>query len=570
MKQEKKDSLKKALWKGNQGVFAIAFVTYLVASAINLYLSYILQVVTDIAAGVSKERSLGQVALQVLLVAIGMGIVMIIGAKTQNVFYARAMRQYRDAIFRKLSKKGIGAFRKENTSLYVSGMTNDAAVIEDSYLTGIFTMGQQIFLFAGALILMLCYSPLLTLIAIGFSLLPVIASICTGKKLVGLEKEVSDRNQSFLAQISEILMGFSVVKSFKAEERIAKIVGESNENLESSKRKRNVNKDITSSIGSFAGASTQIGVFLVGAWMCLKGRGITPGMLFVFTNLLNFIIGPIAQLPGVLAKRKAALSLMEKMEKALMEERETENLVEDCTLERSVQIDHLTYSYDGKKKVLDDLSFKFDQGKSYAIVGASGCGKSTLLQLLLAGMSGYEGSICYDGTNLRRIKPESLYDTVSTIQQNVFVFNASIRDNVTMFKEFAKEEVDRVIDMAGLRELIREKGEDYLCGENGSGLSGGEKQRISIARALLHNAKLLLVDEATAALDAETSSRVIKAILELKDVTRIVVTHDLDAGSLQKYDSILTLKNGKIIEDGSFDVLMKNKGYFYSLYTVAQ
>ncbi len=570
MKQEKMDSLKKALWKGNQGVFAIAFVTYLVASAINLYLSYILQVVTDIAAGVSKERSLGQVALQVLLVAIGMGIVMIIGAKTQNLFYARAMRQYRDAIFRKLSKKGIGAFRKENTSLYVSGMTNDAAVIEDSYLTGIFTMGQQIFLFAGALILMLYYSPLLTLIAIGFSLLPVIASICTGKKLVGLEKEVSDRNQSFLAQISEILMGFSVVKSFKAEERIAKIVGESNENLESSKRKRNVNKDITSSIGSFAGASTQIGVFLVGAWMCLKGRGITPGMLFVFTNLLNFIIGPIAQLPGVLAKRKAALSLMEKMEKALMEERETENLVEDCTLERSVQIDHLTYSYDGKKKVLDDLSFKFDQGKSYAIVGASGCGKSTLLQLLLAGMSGYEGSICYDGTNLRRIKPESLYDTVSTIQQNVFVFNASIRDNVTMFKEFAKEEVDRVIDMAGLRELIREKGEDYLCGENGSGLSGGEKQRISIARALLHNAKLLLVDEATAALDAETSSRVIKAILELKDVTRIVVTHDLDAGLLQKYDSILTLKNGKIIEDGSFDVLMKNKGYFYSLYTVAQ
>ncbi len=194
MKQEKMDSLKKALWKGNQGVFAIAFVTYLVASAINLYLSYILQVVTDIAAGVSKERSLGQVALQVLLVAIGMGIVMIIGAKTKNLFYARAMRQYRDAIFRKLSKKGIGAFRKENTSLYVSGMTNDAAVIEDSYLTGIFTMGQQIFLFAGALILMLYYSPLLTLIAIGFSLLPVIASICTGKKLVGLEKEVSDRN----------------------------------------------------------------------------------------------------------------------------------------------------------------------------------------------------------------------------------------------------------------------------------------------------------------------------------------------------------------------------------------
>jgi ABC-type multidrug transport system fused ATPase/permease subunit len=172
--------------------------------------------------------------------------------------------------------------------------------------------------------------------------------------------------------------------------------------------------------------------------------------------------------------------------------------------------------------------------------------------------------------DIKNIRPESLYNTVSTIQQNVFVFNASIRDNVTMFQEFPKEEVDRVIEMAGLQELIAEKGEDYLCGENGSGLSGGEKQRISIARALLRNAKMLLIDEATAALDTETSSRIIKAILALKNMTRIVVTHDLDAGTLQKYDSILTLKNGRIVEDGSFDTLMKNKGYFYSLYTVAQ
>ena len=185
-------------------------------------------------------------------------------------------------------------------------------------------------------------------------------------------------------------------------------------------------------------------------------------------------------------------------------------------------------------------------------------------------MSGYEGSISYDDKDVKSIRPESLYNTVSTIQQNVFVFNASIRDNVTMFKEFPKEDVDRVIDMAGLRELIDEKGEDYLCGENGCGLSGGEKQRISIARALLRNTKMLLIDEATAALDAETSNRVTGAILALKDMTRIVVTHDLDAGTLRKYDSILALKSGRIVEDGTFETLMKNKGYFYSLYTVAQ
>ena len=567
---KKVEGLRKSFWKGNQRVFLIAFISSLLMNSVNLYLSYVLQVVTDIAAGEELSKSLLHVAIECVLVFLGMILVSFIFAGTRNAFKAKAVRQYRDNIFEKLAKKGIGAFRKENTSSYVSGLTNDVTIIEESYLDGIFTIGEQVFLFLGSLLLMLYYSPLLTLIAIGFSLLPVLASVLTGQRLVNLEKDVSGRNEKFLAMISEILTGFSVVKSFNAEKRIGKIFGNVNEALEKAKKKRNVNKVYMEMIGGLSGATTQIGVFIVGAWLSIRGMGITPGMLIVFTNLLNFIIGPIGQLPALLAKKKAALALIDKMEKALSEEDATEERKEECRLDHSVQLSDIEFSYDGTKKVLDHLSYEFEKGKSYAIVGASGCGKSTLLQLLLAGMNGYSGNIRYDDMDIKNIRPESLYNTVSTIQQNVFVFNASIRDNVTMFQEFPKEEVDRVIEMAGLQELIAEKGEDYLCGENGSGLSGGEKQRISIARALLRNAKMLLIDEATAALDAETSSRVIKAILALKNMTRIVVTHDLDAGTLQKYDSILTLKNGRIVEDGSFDTLMKNKGYFYSLYTVAQ
>lgn len=563
--------LKKSFWVGNKKLFLVAFIAGVVINSVNLYLSYVLQVVTDIAAGEEKSKGLTQVLIQCVCVFAVIEVIVVIFAKTQNAFKARAMRQYRDAIYERIAKKGIGAFRKENTSTYVSGMTNDAGIIEENYLSSLFTIGEQIFLFIGSLLLMLWYSPLLTLIAIGFSLLPVIASVATGKRLVKLEQEVSERNEKFLAMISEILTGFSVVKSFNAEKRIGKLLAGANEKLETAKNRRNVNKDYVSAIGAFSGAATQLGVFITGAYLCVKGMGITPGMLFVFTNLMNFIIGPIAQLPALLAKKKAAIALVEKMEKALAEEDDgAKEEKADCVFDHSVQLKDVEFSYDGTKKVLDHVSYTFDKGKSYAIVGASGCGKSTLLQLLLAGMNGYEGSITYDDRDVKGIRPESLYNTVSTIQQNVFVFNASIRDNVTMFKEFPKEDVDKVIEMAGLRELIAEKGEDYLCGENGSGLSGGEKQRISIARALLRNAKMLLIDEATAALDAETSNRVIGAILALKNMTRIVVTHDLDAGTLRQYDSILTLKNGRIVEDGSFETLMQNKGYFYSLYTVAQ
>ena len=239
-------------------------------------------------------------------------------------------------------------------------------------------------------------------------------------------------------------------------------------------------------------------------------------------------------------------------------------------LNNGITVKNVTFSYEAECDILHDINITFDAGKKYAVVGASGSGKSTLLNLLIAGHGNYSGQICYDGYEIKNINSESLYDMVSIIQQNVFVFNASIRDNITMFHEFPKAEVDRAIKLSGLSKLIEERGEEYFCGENGSGLSGGEKQRISIARSLLKKSRVLLVDEATAALDAETASQVLDAILGLDDITSIVVTHSLDERLLKQYDGIITLKNGSIVESGTFDELIAEKGYFYSLFTISQ
>ena len=139
-----------------------------------------------------------------------------------------------------------------------------------------------------------------------------------------------------------------------------------------------------------------------------------------------------------------------------------------------------------------------------------------------------------------------------------------------MFRPFPEEQVNEAIRLSGLSTFIAEKGADYLCGENGCFLSGGEKQRISIARSLLNQSRVLLVDEATAALDPETAYQVSSAILSLENVTRIVVTHNLDESLLKQYDGILVLKNGSIIEAGTFLDLLAAKGYFYSLFTISQ
>ena len=159
---------------------------------------------------------------------------------------------------------------------------------------------------------------------------------------------------------------------------------------------------------------------------------------------------------------------------------------------------------------------------------------------------------------------------ITDIQQNVFVFNASIRDNVTMFRDFPQEELDMAIRRAHLNEFLAERGENYLCGENGKGLSGGEKQRISIARSLLKKSDLLLADEVTASLDAQTAYQVTRDLLDLNGITRIVVTHTLEEALLRRYDGIIVLKDGRVEESGCFDELMAEKGYFHALFTVAQ
>lgn len=183
---------------------------------------------------------------------------------------------------------------------------------------------------------------------------------------------------------------------------------------------------------------------------------------------------------------------------------------------------------------------------------------------------GYGGSISIDGKELREVDPDSLYDLMSLIGQNVFLFDDTIHSNITMFRDFPEELVAEAVKRSGLSELLEQRGTDYRCGENGAGLSGGERQRVSIARCLLRGTPVLLLDEATAALDNQTAFAVTDAILHLDGLTRLVVTHRLDAALMEQYDEIIVLRGGKIQERGDYGTLMEKKGYFYSLYTLTE
>ena len=554
----------------NIPIFCLAVFAALAAGSLNLILSWIIQQLMDTAAGESGAlsfRTLLLISAGFVLLCAGLSL---LNYASQPRFLERAMRQYKDFAFKKLIGKSISSFRDESAAGYLSALTNDAASIETNYLAQMLAMITKAVTFIGALLLMCRYSLLMTAIAAGLTVLPLIASLLTGSRLQAVENRVSERNGEFTAALSDCLAGFTVVKNFRAEQEIFRLFAQSNKALEHEKFTGRRIKTLVGMIGAVTGIFAQLGVFIAGVYLSMKGGSMTPGAVVLFVNLMNFIISPIAELPGLLACRKAALGLVDKLAAALERSSSREGRETLNKLEHGIRLENVSFAYEPGKTVLHGINAEFEAGRAYALVGGSGSGKSTLLNLLMAAETNYSGHILADGIELSDISTESLYGTMAAIQQNVFVFNASIKDNISMFRDFPKTEMDEAIARAHLGALIRERGEDYLCGENGSGLSGGEKQRISIARSLLKKASVLLADEVTAALDAQTAHRVSSDILDLQGITRIVVTHTLEESLLRRYDKIFVLRGGRIEEAGSFADLMANKGYFYALFTVAQ
>lgn len=562
--------LRAQFYRGNRGVFALAVFAALAGGTLNLIVTWLMQQLIDAASGAPGALPLAALAEITGGFVVLCAVLFLLKYASEPRFIARAMRQYKELAFQKLTEKSIASFRDESTAAYLSALTNDVASVEADYLAQQLAVITKTVTFFGALFMMLWYSPLLTAIAVGVTALPLAASLLTGGRLQAAEKQVSERNRDFTAALSDCLSGFAVVKTFKAEREIFQLFAESNRALEQEKFSRRRLKVLIGMIGAVTGLVAQLGVFLAGAWLALSGSGLTAGTVILFVNLMNFMIGPVSELPALLAGRRAALGLIGKLADALEKDGSAGGSRTLSRLEHGIELRDVSFGYEAGKDVLRHVSARFEAGRAYAIVGGSGSGKSTLLNLLLAENTGYRGSVLLDGTELRELSPEALYGLMSVVQQNVFVFNASIRDNVSMFREFPQEALDEAIRRAHLRELLDARGADYLCGENGKGLSGGEKQRVSIARSLLKKSSVLLVDEATAALDVQTAHQVSSDILDLTGMTRIVVTHSLEDALLRRYDGIFVLKNGTLAESGSFDELMQRKGYFYALFTVAQ
>ena len=307
---------------------------------------------------------------------------------------------------------------------------------------------------------------------------------------------------------------------------------------------------------------------ILGIYFALKGW-MTVGAVVAITQLIGGIVVPFEELPEYISNYKSVKGIRQKIQKITdtdesMKSGHKQLEVKNCDL----SMKHVSFSYDEDLPLIKDVSFELEEGKKNILVGGSGSGKSTLAKLLMGFYPCNRGTVLLDQNNILDYPEEQFYKKVTYLEQSIFLFDDTLLHNITLYGNYAAEEVNRVIKLAGLEDLVASlpDGLDTMIQGNGQNFSGGEKQRIGIARALIAGTRFLILDEVTASLDPALAADIENTIMQNNDTGVLLITHKWSEALLKKCDKILVMSKGNLVEQGTFDELMDLKQYFYSYY----
>lgn len=558
----------KQLIKNHQKAFYAFMIFNILVPLINIAFAYSIKGIID--SGMSQNReALTQAVLvgaAVIFIYAGLNF---ISLRLRNKLVRQIMSKYKNKVFQSILDRDYRDFSKEKSGKFISVLTENMKKIEQDYLHQYFNISKNLSLMIFSLLAMFIGNWFLTLLVIIASIIPMMISGFIGHKSAYLQKRAMIADQKYLAKVKDILAGFLVIKSFNVKEAIRQDYSHESENLDDIyfiKGKFDVLANIISQLSGMI-------VFLVafGGGMYLVFNGYTTiGSVTAIVQLVNFVVMPLNEIGMGMSKFRegqATLNAFELKDVTGLQTGETKEYFDDV-----ISFSNIDFSYPNtEEKIFNNLSLKIQKGEKIAIVGTSGSGKSTLLNLLLSFYDVTSGHISIDNQDIQAISAESLYNLMTIVQQDVYIFDDTLRANITLNQSFADEEINQAVQQSGLESYVleNESGLQTLCGENGSNLSGGQKQRLSIARALIRKTPILLLDEATSSLDNQVTTEIENSILDIQDLTALVVTHKLNENILKKYDRILFMKAGVIVEDGSFSDLMDRRGEFYKLFELS-
>ncbi|WP_427340352.1 ABC transporter ATP-binding protein [Caloranaerobacter sp. DY30410] len=482
------------------------------------------------------------------------------------------VKNLRNSVLAGILRMNYKDYSKTSTGEYMSMINNDIELVTNDYYIMKLRLFQSIISIFFSFVAMIKLDVYLAFIVIVSSFIPLITPYFYRKILKVKKNQVSLELKRFSENVKDILEGFELIKSYNIQSRIKNLFITKNNNSVNAVyeySKTEIFSDMLAGLFSFVGYITLI---IFGIILIINGKS-SVGTLLAAIQISELLVNPIMSISGQINRINSIRDVKKSIESFTKikntEENNKQNNI-DVDDFKNLTVFIKSFYYDNNL-ILKDINLKLERGKKYAIVGLSGSGKSTLLKLINGSLHEFDGFIKLNNFNINSINQANYHNIVTMIHQDTFIFNDTLENNITLYQEYDKSEIDNVIKQVKLEHLkLRNDGFNLDLRNGGNIISGGEKQRISIARALLKNSKVLLLDEATASLDNITYQMIENILVSLDDVMVISVTHKLYESILKRYDEIIVMHKGSIYERGSFDELMKRKTLFYSLYNTVR
>lgn len=511
---------------------------------------------------------------QILLFTLGLYVISAVFSFIQGLLMTgisqKTTYRLRKEISEKINRMPMSYFDSKTHGEVLSRVTNDVDTLGHSLNQSATQMITSVTTILGVLIMMLSISPLMTVVAL--LILPI--SVMMISVIMKRSQKYFRGQQEYLGtvngQVEEVYAGHNIVKAFNKEEDMIKVFDETNEKLYDSAWKSQFFSGMMMPIMGFVGNLGYVAVAILGGFLAIK-QTIEVGDIQSFIQYVRNFTQPIQQVAQVANMLQSTAAASERVFEFLEETEEdvtVENPVSVDGLKGNVEFDHVHFGYNEDKIIVNDFSAKIKEGQKIAIVGPTGAGKTTMIKLLMRFYDVNDGAILIDGHNVKDFNRSELRTMFGMVLQDTWLFHGSIKDNIKYGKlDATDEEVIEAAKAARVHRFVQTLpgGYDMELNEEASNVSQGQKQLLTIARAILADPKILILDEATSSVDTRTEIQIQKAMDTLmKGRTSFVIAHRLS--TIRDADLILVMKDGDIIEQGNHEELLAKKGFYYELY----
>lgn len=528
------------------------------------------RIIDDVITGGQMEL-LTQLLLTILMIGVGRAIFQYAKEMTFDLTSQKISVRIRQDLFRHIQSLSVNYFDKTNTGELMARLKDDVDILCGGLGYIGMLMIEVVFHTTLVMYNMIKLSPVLAVLPILF--MPVVGTLAVvlEKKLDKVYSDISEENAKLNTVAQENLAGVRTVKAFAREKfEIGKFLSHNKRYYELNMKQSKVWVKYFPFF-QFISAMLPVATTILGGFEVLNGK-MDIGSLFAYVEYSRNCTWPMQMVGWLTNDVSSAIASKKKLDKIV---KETAHLTEPANpvildeIRGEVAFENVSFSMDDKE-ILKDISFVVPEGKTLGIMGATGSGKSTIINLLQRFYDPSEGAVALDGVDVKELSFKQVRGSNAVVLQDVFLFSDTIAENIKMGQKdtMTQEEIEAAVAFAQASDFIEEMEEKYetVIGERGVGLSGGQKQRISIARAVAKHAPILVMDDATSALDMETEREIQKELEQLKDTTKIIIAHRISA--VRHADEIIYLKDGQIAERGTHEQLLEKKGLYYETYKV--